>query len=72
MDEDDHVSSSYGGYAYVAREQSPSSNGGDSIGHNHTSPLMMEDSLSMYSFPLPSDVIWSPTPRQASPHPPLY
>ncbi|CAI9291722.1 unnamed protein product [Lactuca saligna] len=70
MEEDDHVRSSGGGTASAAREQSPSG-GGDS-GRHHAEPSSAVDSLSMYGCHLPSEGIWTPTPRQASRHSPLF
>lgn len=58
------------GSAAAPSDQSPpaGSAGGDSGGRHPTAA----DSMSMYSSHLASDVIWAPTPRQASLHPPPY
>ncbi|KAI3751786.1 hypothetical protein L2E82_22877 [Cichorium intybus] len=73
-EEDDNLRNSGGGTGSAAAgDQSPpaGSAGGDSGGH-HAPPSTAGDSMSMYSCHLPNDVIWTPTARQASQHPPPY
>ncbi|KAI3776661.1 hypothetical protein L1987_46448 [Smallanthus sonchifolius] len=67
-----------GSGSVAASDQSPpppavSAGGGDGGGGGHHQPSSTAvDSMSMYSSHLPSDVIWTPTARQAPLHPPPY